>query len=115
MPTAASGSKRRIQPRITRMTRMGERMKEKEWRKALGRFGTALDGAVDGALRQFVQAQGRSRRHAGPLLFGEAGGDPKGKSFADWLLCVRRDDVKRLAEVYDSRLAEWREGKAAMA
>jgi HK97 family phage major capsid protein len=82
---------------------------------ALGRFSTALSDAVDKTLKQFVDAQGRSRRHASPLIFGEDGGDPKGKSFGDWLLCVRRNDAQRLAEVYDSRLADWGEGKAALA
>src|SRR5262245_52375456 len=81
---------------------------------ALGRFSTALNGAFDNALRQFVEAQGHSRRHASPLIFGESGGDPRGKSFGDWLLCVRHNNAKRLADVYDSRLAEWVEGKAAM-
>ncbi|MBI1916715.1 MAG: phage major capsid protein [Planctomycetes bacterium] len=82
---------------------------------ALGRFSTALDGAVDNALKQFVKAQGRSHRHASPLIFGKDGSDPKGMSFGDWLLCVRRNDAKRLADVYDSRLADWGEGKAALA
>src|SRR5205814_507590 len=67
------------------------------------------------ALKQFVDAQGRSRRQASPLIFGENGGDPKGKSFGDWLLCVRRNDAKRLGDIYNSRLADWGESKTAMA
>ncbi|HKB41903.1 MAG TPA: phage major capsid protein [Gemmataceae bacterium] len=82
---------------------------------ALGRFSTALTGAVDNALKQFTDAQGRARRHASPLIFGEDGGDPKGKSFGDWLLCVRGNNTKRLADVYGSRFADWIEGKAALA
>jgi HK97 family phage major capsid protein len=82
---------------------------------ALGRFGEALTGAVDGALKQFAAAQSRSRKNAVPLIFGEDGGD-RGRSFGDWLLCVRRNDQKLLAEKYDSHLVGWEggEGKAAL-
>src|SRR5262249_43354732 len=69
---------------------------------AFGRFTHALDGAVGAALTEFGDAQGRSRRNAAALLFGEDGGDPHGRSFGDWLLCVRRNDQKTLAEKYDS-------------
>src|SRR5436309_515415 len=82
---------------------------------ALGRFTAALGGAVDDALKHLADAQGRSRRHAGPPVFGPNGGDAKGKSFGDWLLCVRHGNARRLAEVYGSSLADWGEAKAAMA
>src|SRR5262245_41199386 len=83
---------------------------------AFSRPSAALNDSVDAALKRFAQAQGRSRRHAVPLLFGENGGDPHGKSFGDWLLCVRRHDAKTLADKYDSHFAGWDavEGKAAM-
>ncbi|MCI0458354.1 MAG: phage major capsid protein, partial [Gemmataceae bacterium] len=83
---------------------------------ALGRFGEALTRSVDGALTQFADAQRRSRRNAAPLLFGEDGGDPKGRSFGDWLLCVRRNDARTLATKYDSHLVDWEAGdrKAAL-
>jgi HK97 family phage major capsid protein len=83
---------------------------------ALGRFTDALGGAVDNTLRRFGDAQGRSRRNAAPMLFGSSGGNPHGKTFGDWLLCVRRGDQKRLHDVYGSHFAEWdSEQKAAMA
>ncbi len=82
---------------------------------ALERYTAGLNRSVENALKQFADAQGRSRRHASPLIFGENGGDARGKSFGDWLLCVRGNNTKRLADVYGSRFAEWIEGKAAMA
>jgi HK97 family phage major capsid protein len=48
------------------------------------------------------------------LLFGENGeGDPKGKSFGDWLLGVARNDRGYLEKHYGSRFNEWSQ-KAAL-
>src|SRR5262245_7699494 len=74
---------------------------------ALVGLGDALAGVVDRALKQFADAQVRSRRHAVPLLFGDSGGDPHGKSFGDWLLCVRKGDQKALADRYGSYRVDW--------
>src|SRR5439155_25858634 len=74
------------------------------------------NAAEDGALRQFADAQKRSRRNAVPLVFGPDGdGEPR-RNFGDWLRCVRRGDQRTLAEKYGSRLVDWdqAEGKAAM-
>jgi HK97 family phage major capsid protein len=83
---------------------------------ALGRFSDALTSAVDGALKQVADAQHRSRRNAAPLIFGENGTGDVQRSFGDWLLCVRRNDQKILAEKYNSHLVGWEqaEGKAAL-
>src|SRR5437763_8363744 len=84
--------------------------------QAMGRFTESLTRAVDGALKQVADVQGRSRRNAAPLIFGENGkGDVK-RSFGDWLLCVRKGDQKTLAEKYGSHLVGWDnvEGKTAL-
>jgi HK97 family phage major capsid protein len=84
--------------------------------QAMGRFTESLTRAVDGAIKQSVEAQGRSRRNAMPLIFGENGkGDVK-RNFGDWLLCVRKGDQKTLADRYGSRLVGWddAESKAAL-
>src|SRR5690242_4376778 len=47
----------------------------------------SMDAAVGAALKKFADAQRLARKHAVPALFGENGeGDPRGKSFGDWLL-----------------------------
>lgn len=75
---------------------------------AFQRLSTVLNNTIDSTLTQFAQAQQRSRKNALPLLFGENGnGDPDGRSFGDWLLCVRRNDAKTLAEKYGSHFADW--------
>lgn len=83
---------------------------------AFSRFNTAINKSVDGALKQFADAQRRSRRHAAPLIFGDDEGNPRGRTFGDWLLCVRRNDVKQLAKKYNSHFADWEdtERKTAM-
>ena len=59
----------------------------KAFEGAFGKFTQALESTVDGTLKQFADAQRRSRRNAAPLLFGEnGGGDPQGRTFGDWLL-----------------------------
>lgn len=80
---------------------------------AFTKFTQSLDGIVHSTLKSFADAQSRSARNGVPVLFGEAGGDPRGRSFGDWLLCVRRGDAKTLAEKYDSHLAVW-DSKTAM-
>ena len=84
---------------------------------AFTRFTGAMDSAVDAALKQFAESQRLARKNAAPLLFGEDGGNPHGRSFGDWLLCVRRNDQKTLGDKYDSHHVDW-EGaghKAALA
>src|SRR5262245_41972959 len=71
--------------------------------------------ALDATPKEFAAAQTRSRKNAVPAVFGRSGeGDPR-HNFGDWLLCVRRNDARRLAEEYQSFPAEADVGqKAAM-
>lgn len=65
-----------------------------------------VQSAVDSALKEFSCASARSRRHALPALFGEAGaGDPR-RTFGRFLLAVRNHDLKTLEEM-GSRFVEW--------
>jgi HK97 family phage major capsid protein len=74
----------------------------------------SMDAAIGTALQKFADAQRLARKHAVPLLFGENGeGDPKGKSFGDWLLGVARNDRGYLEKHYGSRFNEWSQ-KAAL-
>jgi HK97 family phage major capsid protein len=76
--------------------------------------GRSLDAAVGAALQKFADAQTLARKHAAPVLFGPGGdGDPKGKSFGDWLLGVARNDRGYLEKHYGSRFNEWTQ-KAAL-
>ena len=82
---------------------------------ALSGFTRGLDGIITQTLKQFADAQRRSRRGGEPIIFGEDGhGDPKGKSLGDWLLAVARQDRGYLEKHYGSTFVEWRQ-KAAMA
>ena len=66
----------------------------------------SLNRAIDARLKEFAQAQTRSRRHAIPILFGEGGdGDPK-QTFGQFLLAVRRRDHAALDRM-GSRFCEW--------
>jgi HK97 family phage major capsid protein len=81
---------------------------------ALAGFTRGLDGIINAALKQFAQAQRHSRKNAAPLLFGDGQeGDPKGKSFGDWLLAVARKDTAYLERHYGSSLVSWGQ-KAAL-
>ncbi|MFO0876496.1 MAG: phage major capsid protein [Gemmataceae bacterium] len=65
-----------------------------------------VQGAVERSLKEFAQAQTRSRRHAVPALFGDgANGDPK-RTFGRFLLAVRQHDQRTLEEM-GSRFIEW--------
>jgi HK97 family phage major capsid protein len=76
-------------------------------------YNQGLDKAIQQALQAFADAQGQSRRHAVPALFGPGGeGDPR-KSFGDWALAVARNDRAYLEKHYGSRFNEWRT-KAAL-
>jgi HK97 family phage major capsid protein len=72
-----------------------------------------LDGVITQALKQFADAQGRSKKNAVPLIFGPDGeGEPK-KNFGDFLLGVARKDSKYLEQHYGSVFNEWQK-KAAL-
>jgi HK97 family phage major capsid protein len=65
-----------------------------------------LNDAMETTLKQFADAQTRTRRNAVPLIFGAGGnGDPK-KTFGHFLLAVRRGDARVLEEM-GSRWADW--------
>jgi HK97 family phage major capsid protein len=81
---------------------------------ALAGFTRGLDGIINAALKQFAEAQAKSRKNAVPALFGpDAPGDPK-KSFGDWCLAVARKDTAYLEKHYGSVFNAW-ETKAALA
>lgn len=96
---------------------------QKAMEQAFTGFQKGLDAVINQALKQFADAQTKSRKNAVPAIFGEHGeGDPKGKSFGDWLVNVailttgkgdRTAAAKRLEEVYTSTFAPWQ--KVALA
>lgn len=60
--------------------------------------------AIDARLKEFAQAQSRSRKNAVPAIFGPDGeGDPK-KSFGDFCLAIARKDTGYLERHYSSQL-----------
>lgn len=80
---------------------------EKALEGAMGNLAAGLEKAVEKQLKAFSQAMTRSRKNATPLIFGEDGdGDVKGRTFGDWLLAIRRKDLKRLEE-YGSHFVDW--------
>jgi len=80
---------------------------EKALEGAMGNLAAGLEKAVEKQLKAFSQAMTRSRKNATPLIFGEDGdGDTKGRTFGDWLLAIRRKDLKRLEE-YGSHFVDW--------
>ncbi len=80
--------------------------------ETMARLNGTLQQSVEAALKQFADTQARSRKNAGPLLFGPGGsGDPE-RTFGRFLLAVRNGDQKAL-DAMGSRFAEW-EGKAAL-
>ena len=73
-----------------------------------------LDTVISAALKQFADAQGKSRKNAVPAIFGEGGeGDPK-KNFGDFCLAVARGDRNYLEKHYGSTFNAW-QTKAALA
>jgi HK97 family phage major capsid protein len=94
---------------------------QKAMEQAFGGFQKGLDAVINQALKQFADAQTKSRKNGVPAIFGDGDGDPRGKTFGDWLLNVailttgkgdRSAAAKRIDEVYNSGFSEWR--KAAM-
>jgi HK97 family phage major capsid protein len=95
---------------------------QKAMEQAFAGFQKGLDAVINEALKQFADAQTRSRKNGAPAIFGAGGeGDPRGKSFGDWLLQVailttgkgdRSAAAKRIDDVYGSAFSPWQ--KAAM-
>ncbi len=80
---------------------------------ALARFTQSLEGVVNTSLKQFADAQKKSRKNAVPILFGPAGdGDPK-MCFGDYCLAVARGDRHYLEKHYGSTFNAW-QTKAAL-
>lgn len=69
------------------------------------------DSAIEQSLAHFAHTQTMSRKNAAALLFGNEGVDPQGKSFGDWLMCVRKNDWRTLERKYQSHPTE---GKSAL-
>ena len=87
----------------------------KAMESSVGTLTKNLDSIVSEALKQFATAQTKSRKNGTPAIFGNEGeGDPKGKTFGDFLLAVARKDAKYLEAHYHSTFNEWQK-KAAMA
>jgi len=80
--------------------------------ETMARLNGSLQQSVEAALKQFADAQSRSRKNASPLLFGTGGSGDPDRTFGRFLLAVRNGDQKAL-EAMGSRFAEW-EGKAAL-
>ena len=94
--------------------------------QAFSGFQKGLDAVINASLKQFQDAQARSRRGAVPIIFGEGNdGDPHGKTFGDWLVQVailgipkatpqaKTAAQDRVEKVYLSTYNAWQ--KAAMA
>jgi HK97 family phage major capsid protein len=77
-----------------------------------------LNDTITDTLKQFADAQAKSRKSAIPAIFGEGGnGDPK-KNFGDFCLCIATKNYKKLDEVYGAQRADEKGNiipKAAMA
>jgi HK97 family phage major capsid protein len=73
----------------------------------LGSLNQALATSIDQALKQFADAQTKSRKNQLPAIFGDnnSGGDPK-KTLGAFLLAVRLGDQKALEEM-GSKFVEW--------
>jgi HK97 family phage major capsid protein len=94
---------------------------QKAIEQAFGGFQKGLDQVINTALKQFADAQTKSRKNGVPAIFGDGEGDHRGKTFGDWLLQVaicttgkgdRGSAAKRLDEVYGSDFRPWQ--KAAL-
>ena len=68
-------------------------------------------GLAEQALADFAKSQQLSRKNAAHLIFGHDQADPKGKSFGDWLVCVRKNDWRTLERKYQSYPSD---GKSAL-
>ena len=96
---------------------------QKAMEQAFAGFQKGLDAVIQTALKQFQDAQSQARKFAVPAIFGPAGqGDPDGRTFGDWLVCVAKagsknhraaaEGQKRLDEVYKSMFSEWQQKTA---
>jgi HK97 family phage major capsid protein len=80
-----------------------------------------LNDTITTTIKQFAQAQTKSRKNAVPAIFGDGpnaeGGDPR-KNFGDFCLCIATKNHRRLEEVYKAHQADDKGNivqKAAMA
>jgi len=80
---------------------------------AIGSLTKSLDSVITAALKQFADAQTKSKKNGSPIIFGPGGeGDPK-KTFGDFCLAVARKDRPYLEKHYGSQFNEW-QTKAAL-
>jgi len=70
-----------------------------------------VPAVAEQALADFAKAQNLSRKNAAQLIFGNSNADIQGKTFGDWLLCVRKNDWRTLERKYQSFPAD---GKSAL-
>lgn len=86
---------------------------QKSLEGVLGQLTTTMGATIDAALKEFANAQSKSRKNAVPAIFGEGHkGDTK-HNFGDWLIAVRTGNQKRLTEEYQTQVTEY-EGKTAL-
>ncbi len=78
----------------------------KSMESMLSSITNTLNTTLEATLKEFANAQGKSRKNAVPAIFGEGNnGDPKA-TFGKFLLAIHNRDVKALEEM-GSRFAEW--------
>lgn len=80
---------------------------------ALGGFTSGLDAIIAATLKQFADAQTKSRLRGQAIAFGEGGSGDLKKTFGDWCLAVARNDRIYLEKHYNSKFNEWQQ-KAAL-
>jgi HK97 family phage major capsid protein len=80
---------------------------------ALDGFTRGLDQIIAATLKQFADAQTKSRKNGLPQIFGEGNSGDSKKSFGDWALAVARGDRNYLEKHYGSSFVAWQQ-KAAL-
>jgi HK97 family phage major capsid protein len=78
----------------------------KSMEQMLASLNKSLDAAIATALQQFATAQGQSRRHAVPAIFGPGGEGDVRRNFGDFCLAIATGNRKRLEEEYSSFLVD---------
>jgi hypothetical protein len=86
----------------------------KTMEQAMGRLSDGINAAVNAALKQFADAQSKSRKNGNPILFGENGEGDHKKNFGDFCLALARDDRKYLEKHYGATISVTRNAGGAV-
>ena len=79
---------------------------QKSMEGMLANLTNCLNQTIDATLKQFADAQTKSKKNGVPAIFGQGGdGDPK-KTFGNFLIALRGKDTKSLEDM-GSRFVEW--------